>query len=136
MILIDSSFLYALADTSDKYHHLSKQFLDQLTEDWLLPVTVLPEICYLLDSRLGHHAMRRFFTLVVSGELPLVHLRDEDSGRVLALLEEYGDNRLDFVDATIVALAERLRIERVLTWDRRHFRAIRPRHCPAFDLLP
>jgi predicted nucleic acid-binding protein len=41
-----------------------------------------------------------------------------------------------FVDAIIVAIAERLNITRVLTLDVRDFRMFSPRHCAAFELLP
>ncbi|MEU8272201.1 hypothetical protein AB0B89_34245 [Sphaerisporangium sp. NPDC049002] len=33
-------------------------------------------------------------------------------------------------------LAERLGLREVATLDHRHFRVVRPRHVPAFDLLP
>ena len=39
-------------------------------------------------------------------------------------------------DASVVALAERLGAEAVVTLDRRHFGAVRPRHRKAFELLP
>ena len=35
-----------------------------------------------------------------------------------------------------VSLAERLNTDLIITLDRRHFSAVRPRHCPAFRLLP
>jgi hypothetical protein len=38
--------------------------------------------------------------------------------------------------ATVVATAERLKITRILTTDRRDFSLVRPRHCSAFELLP
>jgi len=38
-------------------------------------------------------------------------------------------------DATIVAVAERLRIDAVATLDS-HFRAVRPKHVKGFRLLP
>lgn len=41
-----------------------------------------------------------------------------------------------FVDASIVAISERLGIPKILTADRRHFSAIQPKHCVAFTLLP
>jgi predicted nucleic acid-binding protein len=44
--------------------------------------------------------------------------------------------KLDFVDALIVAIAERLNISRLLTLDRRDFQFIRPKHCTSFELLP
>jgi hypothetical protein len=43
--------------------------------------------------------------------------------------------RLDFVDASIVALAERLSIQRILTIDKKDFRIIRPKHCAYFEIL-
>jgi uncharacterized protein len=40
------------------------------------------------------------------------------------------------VDASVVAVAERLGLAEVATLDRRHFSAIRPKHVTAFTLLP
>ncbi|WP_256178265.1 hypothetical protein [Kitasatospora aureofaciens] len=39
-------------------------------------------------------------------------------------------------DASVVALAERHRVECIATLDQRHFRAITPVHTAAFTLLP
>jgi hypothetical protein len=36
----------------------------------------------------------------------------------------------------VVALAERFNTPFVLTYDHRHFRAIHPKHCEHFELLP
>jgi uncharacterized protein len=52
------------------------------------------------------------------------------------LVAQYQDFPLGGVDASVVALAERLRTDLVVTLDQRHFRAVRPSHCPAFRLLP
>jgi uncharacterized protein len=38
------------------------------------------------------------------------------------------------VDASVVAIAERLGIQEVATVDRRHFSVVRPRHTAAFVL--
>lgn len=51
-------------------------------------------------------------------------------------MQQYADANLDFVDAIIAAIAERLNITRILTLDQRDFRLIRPHHCEAFDILP
>jgi predicted nucleic acid-binding protein len=47
----------------------------------------------------------------------------------------YEQARIGFVDATVVGLAERLKISRMTT-DRRDFSIVRPRHCKGFELLP
>ncbi|MDJ1182374.1 hypothetical protein PMH09_04135 [Roseofilum sp. BLCC_M143] len=44
--------------------------------------------------------------------------------------------RLDFVDASIAAVAERINVTRILTLDRRDFTILRPRHCDYFEILP
>jgi predicted nucleic acid-binding protein len=59
-----------------------------------------------------------------------------DYTRAADVLRNYNDANIDFVDACIVAMAERLNIRKVLTIDQRHFRIFRPRHCDSFELLP
>jgi len=49
-------------------------------------------------------------------------------------MEEY--EWLGFVDATIVAVAERLKVRTLATTDRRHFGAVRPAHVDRFRLVP
>ena len=52
------------------------------------------------------------------------------------LAERYADLRLGGTDASLVAIAERLDIERIAAFDRRHFTVVRPAHIDAFVLLP
>src|SRR3954453_23509724 len=60
----------------------------------------------------------------------------EDLVRMAELVEQYADFPLGGTDASVVALAERLNAPTVITLDRRHFGAVRPRHRQAFELLP
>lgn len=134
--LVDTSFLFALINQHDHSHAICARFA-RMTEDHLIvPVTVLPEVAYLLDSRLGHHVMQQFITSIAQPEWTLVTIAQEDLRAAAETLDRYHDMRLDFVDATIIAVAERLGIKRILTLDRRHFHAVRPKHCAAFELLP
>jgi predicted nucleic acid-binding protein len=48
-------------------------------------------------------------------------------GEAVALMERYADTPMDFADATLVLLAEALRVGDVLTLDRRGFRTYRTR---------
>ncbi|MEV4103584.1 hypothetical protein AB0J42_25285 [Nonomuraea sp. NPDC049649] len=52
------------------------------------------------------------------------------------LVRLYKDARLDPADVSLAAIAERLGVTQVATIDRRDFTLIRPRHVPAFRLLP
>ena len=134
--IVDTSFLFALADLKDANHQRAVNMAAGMDGLLILPITVLPEICYLIDSRLGHAAMRRFIDTVASGDLQVESVSRDDLSRVSEVLDQYADARVDFVDATIVALAERLKVTRILTLDRRHFELFRPQHCTAFEILP
>lgn len=52
------------------------------------------------------------------------------------LVVTYGDLPLGTTDASVVAVAERLKITDVATLDRRHFAVVRPNHVDALTLLP
>jgi len=110
--------------------------LDRSSDSLLTPVTVLPEAAYLLENHLGVDAERKLIESVVSGELAVEELTHQDFRRALELLRTYARSRIGFVDASVVAVAERLKITRILTTDRRDFSIIRPRHCKGLELLP
>jgi hypothetical protein len=80
--------------------------------------------------------MREFIKRAHSSVMQIEQLTSSDLNRTQEILEAYADARIDFADATIVAMAERLQVTRILTIDQRHFRIVRPRHCTAFELLP
>jgi predicted nucleic acid-binding protein len=65
-----------------------------------------------------------------------VSLTVADFIRAVALMDKYHDAELDFVDCCLTALAERLGITGICTFDRRDFSIIRPVHTDHFELLP
>ena len=134
--LVDTSFLVSLANANEAEHQTCVAVAQTIQERLVVPQVVLPEATYLIDKYLGHRAMQMFVTRMALPAWTLEPLREGDLARVAAILDRYHDQRLDFTDAAIIAIAERLRISRVLTLDRRYFQVIRPQHCPAFELLP
>lgn len=135
-ILVDTGPLYAMADRDDDWHDRVVTFLEGLRDELVVPVTVLPEAAYLLAAHLGPKAEQRLIQSTVNGEMAMEELTHQDLRRTLELLHRYEDARIGFVDATVIAIAERLKISRIMTTDRRDFSMVRPRHCRAFDLLP
>lgn len=135
-ILVDTGPLYAMADRDDGWHLRVVRFLERSRDHLIVPVTVLPEAAYLLAAHLGPEAERKFIQAIVGGEMAIEELTLHDLKRALELLRRYEDARIGLVDATVVAIAERLKIQRILTTDRRDFSLMRPRHCKEFELLP
>ena len=99
-------------------------------------VTVLPEVCHLLATRVGAEAEVAFVDAVAAGDFAVEPLDDDDFPRMAEIMRQYGDLPLGFVDASLVALAERLDARDLLTTDRRHFSVVRPQHTRQFTLLP
>jgi hypothetical protein len=136
-LLIDTGFLYATLDKSDTNHKRVVNLLPTLpNEKLVLPTPVLVEVSYLLKKRLGHWEMRQFISTLEGSSFQFEAITKADTRRVYDLLDQYSNLELDFVDASITALAERLNIRRILTVDKRDFRIIRPSHCDYFEILP
>ena len=102
---------------------------------WLLvAVTVIPEAAYLMRKRLGAAVETRFAESLAASEIAVENLTQRDIVRCAELLHIY--DFLGFVDASIVAIAERLKLRALVTTDRRDFARVRPTHVAAFQLLP
>jgi uncharacterized protein len=135
-IIVDTGALYALADNDDQYHELVETYISGIDEPLVVPSPVVPEVCYLLLEYLGTEAEMRFLRSLANQELLVEHFTVKDLGRSIEILEQYRAARFGMVDATVMAIAERLRIQVVLTTDHRDFGIYRPRHCHVFRLVP
>ena len=133
-LLVDTGVVYALADRRDAWHARVQRYLRRHRETLLAPVTILPEVAYLLRHRIGADAELAFVRSIARGELAIEPIRRVDLSRTEALMSTYGD--LGFVDTTIIAIAERLKVSLIATTDRRHFAVVRPAHCDQFVLVP
>ncbi|MFH0803269.1 MAG: PIN domain-containing protein [bacterium] len=135
-ILADTGPLYALADISDAHHKAARAVWEREEEIFIVPVTILPEVCYLLTKYLGAKAELRFLGSLAGGEMKLESLTEEDLERSMEILEKYRDADFGFVDASLMAISERLKIKKVFTLDKKHFRTYKPSHCASLTLLP
>ncbi|GAB4580887.1 MAG: hypothetical protein Fur0022_36310 [Anaerolineales bacterium] len=133
--LLDTGFLLAVLDGDDDLHEACAIAL-QNEDAPLLPDFVVPELAYLILRELGYHTLIQFLSAVFSGEFEVERTQMEDLHRTNEILAKYQDSKVDFADCVIVAMAERLSIQTILTVDQRHFRLFRPKHCASFVLSP
>ena len=120
----------------DVSHVRVRDWFAAATETCVVPATVVQETAYLVGIRGGPRAEALFLRRMALGELSLESLGVDDVARAADLVDAYADFPLGFVDASIVAMAERLDITTLLTTDRRHFGVVRPAHCPRLRLVP
>ena len=73
---------------------------------------------------------------MTSDRFQIQDLRPVDYQRSIELIRQYADLGLGFVDASIIAIAERLNLTEIATHNHRDFAVVRPAHCDAFELIP
>lgn len=134
-VLLDTGPILSLADRSDAFHARVATAWESEEGPFVTSSAVIPEACYLLLKYLGTGSELAFLRSWRQGEIRVESISERDLDRSIAILDRYRDQEFGFVDATLFALAERLRIRKVLTLDHRHFDAYRPAHCPAWEHL-
>jgi len=134
--LLDTGFLYALLNRTEQTHQAVVAAAQTIREPIFLPVPAVTETAYLLLRDVGTAAVGDFIESLATTDVILEAPVRADYTRAAEVIRQYADSRVDFVDAVIVAIAERLLISKILTLDQRHFRMFRPRHCASFELLP
>ena len=134
-VIVDTGFVVALVNRADHRHSdvLPVYLQHPLI---LMPQFVLVEVAYLIGRDAGILTVVEFLRGLPASRFELIAATDQDITRTASLIEQYADSKVDFVDASIIAIAERLKIQTVLTIDQRDFRMVRPRHCESFTLLP
>jgi uncharacterized protein len=135
-ILIDTTYLYALYYVGDSKHQAAEQFAQQLKSRVIVPAVVLPEVAFLFLRDTGYFGLQRFIEEFTTTDTPLESLLTSDLQRINQIMRDYQGAKLDLVDCCIMAIAERLNITQVCTFDRRDFSIFRPKHCDYLELLP
>jgi predicted nucleic acid-binding protein len=134
--LVDSSAVIAAFDRRDPAHAAVTEALRAERSTIVIPAATLPEIAFLLGRRHGASVAADAIHRLATGTWPVEPSDNADLLRAAALMRTYADAHLGFVDATLVAIAERLGATRIHTLDRRDFGLVRPRHIEAFEILP
>ena len=135
-LVLDTGPILALLDAGDPAHARSVAMVDELREDLVIPSCVLVEVDYWARKLLGHASWDILVEDITSGAYRLEPLTIGDLTRASELERQYNDLDLGLVDASVIALCERLDERKVATLDRRDFSVVRPNHCDALHLLP
>lgn len=135
-LVLDTGPLLAALDAADPDHERCAALLSDAREDLVVPILVLAELDYWCHARLGAHAWLSFLEDLLAGAYRLEACTDADLVRCGELQRQYDDQALGVVDASVLALVERLREGKIATLDHRHFAILRPAHVEALDLLP
>ena len=119
VITLDTSALFALLNRRDRSHGAAVKALEGDPGPYLVPAATLGEIAFLVEERLGIRVLDLLLADLESGAYT-IDCGEADLGRARQLVQRYEDLSLGYVDAAVIACAERSG-GRVLTFDLRDF---------------
>jgi hypothetical protein len=115
-ILIDSGPLIALFNGNDMYHAASVAFIKANRSELVTTIASLTETLHLLNF--SRNAQIDFLEWVYAGAVAIESIENADLPRIIELTRKYADLPMDFADACLVFLAEKLDIDTIATIDR------------------
>lgn len=146
MIVVDTGVLVALLDADDQHHQHCRGWYANAEGPLIVPTPVMVETCYVIERDSNAETEANFLLSFDDGDettsdeddrlFVLAQLEASGRTRMAELVKQYADFPLGAVDASVIALAERLMVNEVATIDHRHFRTIRPKHVNAFTIVP
>ena len=133
-VLVDAGPLVALVDRGDAHHAACVDALQAIRDPLMTVWPAFTEAMYLLGF--SWPAQNALWEMVEAEGIALALLDREDAPRMHALMHKYRDLPMDLADAALVRVAEREKLPRIFTLDRRHFRVYRPTGIGRFSILP
>jgi predicted nucleic acid-binding protein len=133
-VLVDTGPLVALLDRSDPDHVACQETLSSLNDSMVSVWPVITEAMYML--RAYWQAQEALWAMIEMGAVEILLLNIDDVPRMKVLMRKYRDLPMDLADAALVRVAERERLRRIFTLDRRDFQVYRPSRIGRFAILP
>ena len=115
-ILIDSGPLIALFDSDDKYHKASIDFIKSNQCELITTIASITETLHLLDF--NRNAQIDFLGWINEGAVSIEAITAPDLLIIKELTIKYADLPMDFADACLVFLGNKLEIHEIATIDR------------------
>ena len=136
MMICDTGPLVAALNARDPEHRVCADLLARFAGEVAAPAPVVTETALFSLRRFGADAQLLLLESVAAGEIEVLDLEPADHQRIVELCRKYRDLPLDQVDASVIAIAERLGHRTVASIDRRHFSVVRLEDGSSLELLP
>jgi hypothetical protein len=121
VIVADTGAIVALVDSDDSHHEALRRSFEAQPDQWVLPWAILPEVDYIVASRLGPATARAFRADLAQGLFYVEWDGASDLKRARELDAQYADLSLGLVDTVVMAIAERIGARAIATLDLRDF---------------
>jgi predicted nucleic acid-binding protein len=119
-LLVDSGPLVALFDGGDRWHSAVAEFIKGFRGELLTSAANITEAAWITGS-VSQKMMSNLLTWLHRGAVVVHNFEADDLRRIAALSAQYQTLRPDFADLALLALAERTKVDRVITLDKKDF---------------
>jgi len=113
--IIDTGPIVAFFDESDKYSKAFRDFLKNFSGRLYTSLSVVTEVSYLLEDI--QPAQLDFMEWIKEGAIEILPITNGDFDLIHRYMTKYRDTPMDFADASLVILANRIKINRMLSLD-------------------
>jgi predicted nucleic acid-binding protein len=133
-LLVDAGPLVAILSRRDRHHRTCVEVLKEVRRPMVSTWMPVTEAMCLLDFSIA--AQGALLELIERGTLQILDLVREDLAAMHKLMRKYHDQPMDFADASLVQVADRLGLTEIFTLDRRDFDVHRLSRNRALRILP
>ena len=132
-ILLDTGPLVAVLDRGDPQHDACVNLWHDIADRCITTEAVVTEATH-LAGRVGGSPLP--LELLLAARIPIVSIERGGQEQAVRLMRHYGSLPMDYTDATLVIVADAVRLNTVFTLDRKGFLMYRRGDGSAFTLLP
>ena len=129
-LIADTGFLVGITRRSDPQHQGAVAFSSRFSGQLVTTSAVVVEACYFLSPDARVNLLNSVGPRLAVVEVPVVSYPD-----LAATIRKYADREVDFADASLVWLAERSGLRRILTVDVADFSTFRLSNGKRFELV-
>lgn len=131
--VLDTGPIVALFDRSDQFHLEVYDFIRNFYGILYTTLPVITEVLFLLDFSI--ETQLDFLKWIESGAVEIVEIKSDDLGRIRKMMDKYQDVPMDFSDATLMLISERLNLKEIISLDKDFFVYRKSDRCYLNNLL-
>ena len=138
MIFTDSGAIYAIFDKNDTNHERASTYFENNInkESFIITTPILTECWLLIEARLGSYFSRKFLESIHSNIFLLKEISYIDFEITLSIDRKYNDIGFGLIDSLSFAFIERNKINKIFTFDRKHFLIYQSEYFKTVNLVP
>lgn len=130
-MLVDTGFLVAFGRGSDPLHESADAFLRGYQGPLVSVAPVIVETCFFLNPQ----SKVRLLDWVRSGAITVTDVGVDAYPDIARIILRYANRDIDFADAALVWLADRIGVRSILTVDQKDFAVYRAAGRRRFDVV-